>query len=73
MNQKTSSDSLDFSQKPRFQINGWDIGKKTTRRKFSVNLDEEVGKVLDKKSQDSGLFMSRIINDSLRSHFGMSV
>ena len=55
------------------QSKGWSVGKKTTRRKTSINLDEDIGRVLDKKSEDTGLFLGRIINDSLRTHFGMSL
>ena len=57
----------------RIQSKGWSVGKKTTRRKTSINLDEDLSRVLDKKSEDTGLFLGRIINDSLRTHFGMSV
>ena len=66
MNKSISSDG-------RIQSKGWSVGKKTTRRKTSINLDEDIGRVLDKKSEDTGLFLGRIINDSLRTHFGMSV
>ena len=62
-----------ISSDGRIQSNGWSVGKKTTRRKTSINLDEDIGRVLDKKSEDTGLFLGRIINDSLRTHFGMSV
>ncbi len=75
MNQsaRSSDDSMDFTEKPRHQNNGWSVGKKTTRRKTSINLDEDVGRVLDQKTEETGLFLGRIINDSLRSHFGMSL
>jgi len=66
MNKSISSDG-------RIQSNGWSMGKKVTRRKTSINLDEDIGRVLDKKSEDSGLLLSRLINDSLRTHFGMSL
>ena len=62
-----------ISRDGRIQSKGWSVGKKTTRRKTSINLDEDIGRVLDKKSKDTGLFLCRIINDSLRTHFGMSV
>ena len=60
-----------ISSDGRIQSKGWSVGKKTTRRKTSINLDEDIGRVLDKKSEDTGLFLGRIINDSLRTHFGM--
>ena len=66
MNKSISSDG-------RIQSKGWSVGKKTTRRKTSINLDEDIGRVLDKKTEETGLFLGRIINDSLRTHFGMSV
>ena len=62
-----------ISSDGRIQSKGWSVGKKTTRRKTSINLDEDIGRVLDKKSEDTGLFLGRIINDSLRTHFGMSL
>ena len=62
-----------ISSDGRIQSKGWSVGKKTTRRKTSINLDEDLSRVLDKKSEDTGLFLGRIINDSLRTHFGMSV
>ena len=66
MNKSISSDG-------RIQSNGWSVGKKTTRRKTSINLDEEVGRVLDQKTEETGLLLGRIINDSLRTHLGLSV
>ena len=66
MNKSISSDG-------RIQSKGWSLGKKTTRRKTSINLDEDIGRVLDQKTEETGLFLGRIINDSLRTHFGMSV
>ena len=62
-----------ISSDGRIQSKGWSVGKKTTRRKTSINLDDEVGRVLDQKTEETGLFLGRIINDSLRTHFGMSV
>ena len=66
MNKSISSDG-------RIQSKGWSMGKKVTRRKTSINLDEDIGRVLDKKSEDTGLLFSKIINDSLRTHLGLSV
>jgi len=66
MNKSISSDG-------RIQSKGWSVGKKTTRRKTSINLDEDIGRVLDQKTEETGLFLGRIINDSLRTHFGMSL
>ena len=62
-----------ISRDGRIQSKGWSVGKKTTRRKTSINLDEDIGRVLDKKSEDTGLLFGRIINDSLRTHLGLSV
>ena len=66
-------EDMDFSKKKRYQIKGWSHGKLTKKRLTSINLDEDIGRVLDKKSKDSGQFLSRIINDSLRSHFKMTL
>ena len=62
-----------ISRDGRIQSKGWSVGKKTTRRKTSINLDEEVGRVLDQKTEETGLLLGRIINDSLRTHLGLSV
>ena len=62
-----------ISRDGRIQSKGWSVGKKVTRRKTSINLDEDIGRVLDKKSEDTGLLFSKIINDSLRTHLGLSV
>ena len=62
-----------ISSDGRIQSKGWSVGKKTTRRKTSINLDEEVGRVLDQKTEETGLLFSKIINDSLRTHLGLSV
>ena len=39
----------------------------------SIYIDEDLGTVLKKKSKDFGGFMSRLINQSLREHFGLVV
>ena len=62
-----------ISSDGRIQSKGWSVGKKTTRRKTSINLDEDIGRVLDQKTEETGLFLGRIINDSLRTHLGLSV
>ena len=66
MNKSISSDG-------RIQSKGWSVGKKTTRRKTSINLDEEVGRVLDQKTEETGLLFGKLINDSLRTHLGLSI
>ena len=62
-----------ISSDGRIQSKGWSVGKKTTRRKTSINLDEDIGRVLDQKTEETGLLFSKIINDSLRTHLGLSV
>ena len=66
-------EDMDFSKKKRYQTKGWSHGKLTKKRLTSINLDEDIGRVLDKKSKDSGKFLGRIINDSLRTHFGLTI
>jgi len=61
------------SENQRIQKDGWNYGKRTTTRKTSVNLDEDVGMYLERKRIETGLFIGRIINDSLRHHFGLVV
>jgi hypothetical protein len=57
----------------RIQKDGWSKGVFTTRMRTSIYIDEDLGKVLKKKSKDFGCVMSRLINQSLREHFNMVV
>ena len=57
----------------RVQSNGWSIGKQTVKKRTSINLDSDIGKMIEKKSKETGLFVSRIINDSLRNQFNMVI
>ena len=56
----------------RTQIDGWNKGRFTTKFRSSLYLDEDLGKVLKKKSKKlyDGV-MSRCINQELREHLGM--
>ena len=60
---------IDWSKNRRIQKNGWSMGKQTTRRKFSLSLDQDIGEHLDKLKEEKGIFLGRIINDTLRNHF----
>ena len=64
---------MDFSKRERQQNLGWNVGKLTTKRRTSINLDEDIGKVLDQKTEETGLFLGRIINDCLRQQLGLVV
>ena len=55
----------------RTQKNGWNTGVFTTKMRTSIYIDEDLGKVMKKKSKQYGGVMSRLINQSLREHFGM--
>ena len=57
----------------RVQSNGWSIGKQTVKKRTSINLDSDIGKMIEKKSKETGLYISRIINDSLRQQFNMVI
>jgi hypothetical protein len=57
----------------RVQSKGWSHGILTDKKRTSINLDSDIGKMIESKSKESGLFVSRIINDSLRSHFNMVI
>ena len=57
----------------RTQKDGWNKGVFTTKMRTSIYIDEDLGKVLKKKSKDFGGIMSRLINQSLREHFNMVV
>ena len=56
----------------RTQKDGWNKGVFTTKMRTSIYIDEDLGKVMKKKSKQYGGVMSRLINQSLREHFGMS-
>ena len=55
----------------RIQKDGWNTGVFTTKMRTSIYIDEDLGKVMKKKSKEYGGVMSRLINQSLREHFGM--
>ena len=57
----------------RIQSKGWSVGKQTLKKRTSINLDSDIGKMIEKKSKETGLFVSRIINDSLRNQFNMVI
>ena len=57
----------------RVQSNGWSVGKQTVKKRTSINLNSDIGKMIEKKSNETGLFVSRIINDSLRNQFNMVI
>jgi hypothetical protein len=57
----------------RIQSKGWSHGKQTVKKRTSINLDSDIGKMIEKKSKETGLYISRIINDSLRQQFNMVI
>ena len=68
MNYK-NSESMDFSDTPRIQKDGWNYGKQTIKKKTSITLDEDIGEHLERLKEQKGLFTSSIINQSLRNYF----
>jgi hypothetical protein len=57
----------------RIQKNGYSYGKRTVTRKTSINLDKDLGEFLTRKSEETGVLFSRLINESLRNHFGLTL
>ncbi len=57
----------------RIQSKGWSHGKQTVKKRTSINLDSDIGKMIEKKSKETGLYISWIINDSLRQQFNMVI
>jgi len=57
----------------RVQSNGWSTALLTEKKRTSINLDSDIGRMIEMRSKETGLFISRIINDSLRQHFGMVI
>ena len=57
----------------RVQQKGWSVGENTKKRKTSIYLDSDVANVIDEKRKSTGFYFGKIINDSLRSHFGLVI
>ena len=57
----------------RVQQKGVSIGKNTKTRKTSINLDTDIANVIEEKRESTGFFFGKIVNDSLRSHFGLVI
>ena len=57
----------------RTQKDGRNKGVFTTKMRTSIYIDEDLGKLMKKKSKQYGGVMSRLINQSLREHFGMGL
>jgi hypothetical protein len=68
MNKKNTN-----TRNKRVQKDGMSIGRFTTKMRTSIYIDEDLGKVMKKKSKEYGGVMSRLINQSLREHFDMVV
>ena len=68
MNKKNTN-----TRNKRVQKDGMSIGRFTTKMRTSIYIDEDLGKVMKKKSKEYGGVMSRLINQSLREHFCMEV
>ena len=57
----------------RVQQKGWSVGENTKPRKTSINLDTDIANVIEEKRKSTGFFFGKIVNDSLRSHFGLVI
>ena len=57
----------------RVQQKGWSFGENTKTRKTSINLDTDIANVIEGKRKKTGFFFGKIVNDSLRSHFGLVI
>ena len=57
----------------RVQRKGWSVGENTKTRKTSINLDMDIANVIEVKRKKTGFFFGKIVNDSLRSHFGLVI
>ena len=66
MNKKNTN-----TRNKRTQKDGWNKGVFTTKMRTSIYIDEDLGKLMKKKSKQYGGVMSRLFNQSLREHFGM--
>ena len=68
MNKKNTN-----TRNKRIQKDGWNTGVFTTKLRTSIYIDETLGKLLKKKSKESGSNMIRLINQSLNDYFGLVV
>ena len=57
----------------RVQQKGWSVGVNTKKRKTTINLDTDIANVIEEKRKSTGFFFGKIVNDSLRSHFGLVI
>ena len=68
MNKKNTN-----TRNKRTQKDGWNKGVFTTKMRTSIYLDETLGKLIKKRSKESGSNMTRLINQYLNEHFGLVV
>lgn len=62
-----------MNNKKIIQKNGWSIGENTIARKLTIQVDADVGTILNEKKKQTGITFGRIINCSLRKDFGLVV
>ena len=61
----------------RVQQKGWSVGVNTKKRKTTINLDTDIANVIEEKRKTmmkeykQDFPFGKIINDGLRSHFGL--
>ena len=57
----------------RVQQKGWSVVENTKTRKTSINLDTDIANVIEEKKKSTDFPFGKIVNDSLRSHFGLVI
>ncbi len=57
----------------RVQRKGWSAGENNKTRKTSINMDTDIANVIELKRNSTGFFFGKIVNASLRSHFGLVI
>lgn len=62
-----------MNNKKIIQKNGWSLGENTIARKLTIQVDADVGTILNEKKKQTGITFGRIINYSLRKDFGLVV
>ena len=62
-----------MNNKKKKQKNGWRIGENTIARKLTIQVDADVGTMLNEKKKQTGITFGRIINYSLKKDFGLVV
>ena len=63
---ENSNWNVDFTKNPRIQHQGYNFGKRTTKRKTSLGLDYDLGQILDQLCENNGRSINKNFNHYFR-------